>query len=123
MNAIAIVDTLSTIGEEVRRTQHGAAERTIKEGQMDRRMLAIGVAIVAFGATACGDSNDASDRAIQAPEIEVEATAEAAPNNGTLEGGVQTEGTDRSDAAQGRASEEGATDRTDAAQIQRTELP
>jgi len=105
-------------------------------------MLAIGVAIVAFGATACGDSNDASDRAIQAPEIEVEATAEAAPNNGTLEGGVQTEGTDRSDAAQGRAdvskaaqreafesaaqrraSEEGATDRTDAAQIQRMELP
>ena len=109
---------------------------------MDRRLLAIGVATVVFVATACGDSNDASDRAIQAPDAEVAATAEAAPNSGTLEGGVQTEGTDRSDAAKGRAdvskaaqreafesaaqrraSEERATDRTDAAQMQRTDLP
>jgi hypothetical protein len=97
-------------------------------------MLAIGAATIALYAVGCGDSNDdASDRAIQAPAVEVEATAEAAPNSGTLEGGVPTEGTDRSDAAQGRSdaaqqrrafeeaaqrrgASEAGTDRSDAAQ-------
>jgi len=67
-------------------------------------MLAIGVAAIALFATACGD--DATDRAIQAPEIE--ATAEAAdapPNSGRIGEDVQVEGNSRSDAAQGKGAQ------------------
>jgi hypothetical protein len=57
---------------------------------MDKRMLAIGAATIAL-AVGCGDSNnDASERAIQAPPEEVEATV-ATPRD---------QGTDRTDAAQ-----------------------
>jgi hypothetical protein len=44
-------------------------------------MLAIGAATIALAAVGCGDSEDASDRAIQAPDVEVEATPNT-PKNG-----------------------------------------
>jgi hypothetical protein len=61
-----------------------------KEAVMDRRMLVIGAATIAL-AVGCGDpNNDASDRAIQAPPEEVEATVTT----------PRDQGTDRTDAAQ-----------------------
>ena len=96
---------------------------------MDRRMLAIGAAVIALGAAACGDSN--TDSAAQGPDVEVEATAP--PNSGMIGQDLTTTvGTDRTDAAQGSSGK--ATDRTDAAQpcgsslanrceVQKTDLP
>jgi hypothetical protein len=85
---------------------------------MDRRMLAIGVVATAL-AVGCGDSNDASDRAIQAPEgVETEATVP--PNSGRIGDQVPVEGNARSDAAQLTGAnprrEAKGTDRSDAAQ-------
>jgi len=88
-------------------------------------MLAIGAATIAF-AVGCGDSTN--DKASQLPaDVEIEATAEAAPNSRTLDAAVPTDGASRSDAAQrarsefeaassARSAEEAHTSRSDAAQ-------
>jgi hypothetical protein len=94
---------------------------------MDRRMLAIGAATVALGATGCGDSNDdETPAAAQGPDI----GQEFAPNSGVIEQPIPSaNGTDRTDAAQARGVSTYIVrgvphmDRTDAAQIQPTELP
>jgi hypothetical protein len=127
VNAIAIVDTLSTIagGAEDPSTEQG--ERTTKEGQMDRRMLAIGTATVALWAIGCGDSNDdPTPAAAQGPDVE----QEYAPDSGTIgEPVVSINGTDRTDAAQSPGVNTHAVrgvpqqSRSDAAQIQRTDVP
>lgn len=85
---------------------------------MDRRMLAIGVAATALS-VGCGDSNDTTDRAIQAPEgVAIEATVP--PNSGRIGEPVPVEGNARSDAAQRTGAntrrEAKGTDRSDAAQ-------
>jgi predicted component of type VI protein secretion system len=55
---------------------------------MDRRMLAIGAALVTMTAVGCGESDDPQDNAAQAAPVQVEVTT--AP---------RAQGTDRRDAA------------------------
>jgi hypothetical protein len=94
---------------------------------MDRRMLTIGAATVALWAIGCGDFNDdETPAAAQGPDVE----QELAPNSGVIEEPIPSaNGTDRTDAAQARGVNTHIVrgvprmDRTDAAQIQRTELP
>jgi hypothetical protein len=61
--------------------QAGAGRRSRQGDRDGQRMLAIGAATIALAAVGCGDSEDASDRAIQAPDVEVEATPNT-PKNG-----------------------------------------
>jgi hypothetical protein len=94
---------------------------------MDRRMLAIGAATVALWAIGCGDSNeDPSAAAAQGPDVEQEFGA----SSGVIGEPIPSaNGTDRTDAAQARGVDTHIVrgvpqmDRTDAAQIQPTELP
>jgi hypothetical protein len=68
--------------EEIGRTRQAQGGAPGKEVEMDRRMLAIGAATIALAAVGCG-SDDASDRAAQGSDVEVEATATPnTPKNG-----------------------------------------
>ena len=94
---------------------------------MDRRMLTIGAATVALWAIGCGDSNDdETPAAAQGPDV----GQEFAPNSGVIEEPIPSaNGTDRTDAAQARGVNASIVrgvprmDRTDAAQMERTEHP